>query len=374
MLILYVVQRKYESEIGESMEKPKEKLKKILIILGITGAVYAGCKYLLPLVIPFFAAYGMALLLEPSSRWLSRKLSFRWKGKSVRVPIELIGGTELLLLLTALSAGIYWGGQRLLEQAKLLMDSLPEMTRQFDRWLTGGCRQVETALHLRKGYVVLLVQDMLRELGEKVKTAAMPYLMVSSVTIFQWTVSAAVILLVVFLATVLTLGKLEAIRDYQKQSLFREEFELLHQKFAVFGKAFLRVQGVILLLTCGVCTAGLWLMGNPYYVLLGIGIGLLDALPLLGTGTVLLPWAAAELFGGYGGRAVMLVGIYVACYLIRQILETKMMAKGIGLSALETLASLYVGLQLFGALGVVLGPLALMLLRTFWQILEKEWG
>ena len=51
-----------------------------------------------------------------------------------------------------------------------------------------------------------------------------------------------------------------------------------------------------------------------------------------------------------------------------------MMAKGIGLSALETLVSLYVGLQLFGPLGVVLGPLALMLLRAFWEILEKEWG
>ena len=70
----------------------------------------------------------------------------------------------------------------------------------------------------------------------------------------------------------------------------------------------------------------------------------------------------------------MLLGIYVACYLIRQVLETKMMAKGIGLSALETLVSLYVGLQLFGPLGVVLGPLALMLLRAFWEILEKEWG
>lgn len=51
-----------------------------------------------------------------------------------------------------------------------------------------------------------------------------------------------------------------------------------------------------------------------------------------------------------------------------------MMAKGIGLSALETLAALYAGLQLFGALGVVLGPLAFMLLKTFWEILEKEWG
>ncbi len=289
-------------------------------------------------------------------------------------PIELIGGAELLLILAAVSTGIYFGGQRLLEQAKLLIDSLPELTRQFDRWLTGNCRQVETALHLKKGYVVLLMQDMLRELGEKVKTAAMPYLMVSSVTVFQWIARAAVILLVVFLATVLTLGKLEAIRNYQKRSLFREEFELLHQKFAVFGKAFLRVQGVILMLTCAVCTAGLWLIGNPYYILLGIGIGLLDALPLLGTGTVLIPWAAVELLGGHGGRA--LDACRTLCGLLSDPTDSgdkndgkrnRAIGPGNPGGPLRRAAA-------FWPLGVVLGPLALMLLRAFWEILEKEWG
>ena len=354
------------------MEKPKEKLKKILIISGITSVVYAGCKYLLPLVIPFFAAYGLALLLEPAARWICRKTTWKRKGKTFRLPIEAVGGAELLLILAIIGIGVYFGGCRLLEQVKLLIDSLPELTRSFDRWLTGNCRQMESLLHLKKGYIVLLVQDMIRQLGDTAKSAAMPYLMVSSVTVFKWAVSAMVIFLILFFATILTLGKLDAIRSFQKRSLFHEEFELIHQKFSVFGKAFLRVQGLILLLTCIVCTVGLWLAGNPYYILLGTVIGLLDALPLLGTGTILLPWAVVELIGGRGSQALWLVGIYVVSYIIRQFLETKMMAKGIGLSALETLAALYVGLKLFGALGVILGPLAFMLIKAFWEILEKE--
>ena len=65
------------------MEKPKEKLKKIFIIMGITGAVYAGFQYLLPLVIPFFAAYATAVLLEPSAKWIQRKLTiFRGRERS----------------------------------------------------------------------------------------------------------------------------------------------------------------------------------------------------------------------------------------------------------------------------------------------------
>ena len=116
--------------------------------------------------------------------------------------------------------------------------------------------------------------------------------------------------------------------------------------------------------------AGLWAIKNPYYILLGIGIGLLDALPLFGTGTVLVPWALVELLAGRGGRAAALIGIYVFCYILRQVLETRMMAKGMGLSALETLISLYAGLELFGVWGVVLGPAALMMSKALLEILE----
>ncbi len=374
MLILEFVQRKYESEIGETMEKPKEKLKKILIIAGITGAVYAGCKYLLPLVIPFFAAYGTAVLLEPSARWIQKKLSVKIGERRWKIPIEIIGGAELTAALFALGAGIYFGGCRLIEQAKLLTDALPQLIKQFDTWLTGHCRSAEEIFHLKSGYVVCLMQDMLRELGVTIKAAAMPYLMVNSVSVFQWIVGGMVILLVMFLATVLTLGKLEAIRRFEKRSLFREEFAVIHEKFGVFVRTYLRVQGVVLLLTMAVCMAGLWAIKNPYYILLGIGIGLLDALPLFGTGTVLTPWALVELVAGRGGKAAVLIGLYVLCYILRQVLETRMMAKGMGLSALETLVALYAGLELFGVWGVVLGPAALMISKALLEILETAPG
>lgn len=352
------------------MEKPKEKLKKILIIAGVTGAVYAGCKYLLPLVIPFFAAYGTAVLLEPSARWIQKRISVKIGGKIWKIPIEVVGGAELAAALLALGAGIYFGGCKLIEQIKLLADSLPQLVRQFDTWLTGRCQSAEEIFHLKSGYVVCLMQDMLRELGLTIKTAAMPYLMVNSVSVFQWIVEGMVILLVLFLATVLTLGKLEAIRRFEKKSLFREEFAVIHEKFGIFGRTYLRVQGVVLLLTMTVCMGGLWAIKNPYYILLGTGIGLLDALPLFGTGTVLVPWALVELLAGQGGKAAVLIGLYALCYILRQILETRMMAKGMGLSALETLISLYAGLELFGVWGVILGPAALMMSKALLEILE----
>ena len=83
----------------------------------------------------------------------------------------------------------------------------------------------------------------------------------------------------------------------------------------------------------------------------GIGIGILDALPIFGTGTVLLPWAVWSAVTGEWRQAGILAALYAVCYFVRQILEARMMGGQVGLSSLETLAAVYVGLELFGFFG-----------------------
>ena len=68
------------------MGKPGKKLKKIFLILGITGAVYGGFKYLLPLVVPFLCAYLAAMWMGPSVRYFERRLTIRLGGKERRIP------------------------------------------------------------------------------------------------------------------------------------------------------------------------------------------------------------------------------------------------------------------------------------------------
>ena len=104
------------------MGKPSRKLKKTLWIIGVTGAVYLSFRYLLPLVIPFLLAYGMALLLKPSAGWLSKKVRITIGGKSIGLSIGAAGALELLLLLFLLGMGIYFGGQKLYEEAGLLIE------------------------------------------------------------------------------------------------------------------------------------------------------------------------------------------------------------------------------------------------------------
>ena len=89
-------------------------------------------------------------------------------------------------------------------------------------------------------------------------------------------------------------------------------------------------------------------MGNPYFIMAGIGIGILDALPIFGTGTVLLPWAVWSAVTGEWRQAGILAALYAVCYVCAADSGGAMMGGQVGLSSLETLAAVYVGLELSG--------------------------
>ena len=84
---------------------------------------------------------------------------------------------------------------------------------------------------------------------------------------------------------------------------------------------------------------------------------------MFGTGAVLVPWGVFLLLERQWWRGAVLLFIYGLCYFIRQFLEAKLMGSRMGLSALETLFSMYVGLELFGVSGFFLGPVGLLIIE-----------
>ena len=355
------------------MVKPSKKLKKIFLITGITGSVYVGFKYLLPLVIPFVAADMAALCLRPSTRWLSRRLEVSFRGRQYRVSAGAVGAIELMILAAVLGGLAYWGLWKLCQEAALISERFPDWIRALDVWLTGRCHRVEEFLSLRPDCLVGMVREMLAGLTETMKRTTMPFLMENSVAFLEQAVKALVMCVLFFLATILSLEEMDDLKRRRDNSIFRREYAMIGSRLATAGKAYLKTQGCALALTIGVCTAGLWLLGSPYYIILGILIGLLDALPVLGTGTVFIPWALFLAAGGHWGRAAGMAVLYLVCYFLREFLEARIMGNEIGLTPLESLASIYVGWQLFGFLGFILGPVGLILIEDLVDAAEAGW-
>lgn len=349
------------------MGKPDKKLKKILLIMGITGAVYGTFRYLLPLVVPFLMAWWIAALLRPSAARIARRcritIQIKDKKKVLAIPEGIIGVTEFLLIISIMITGIYFGGCILCSEAGMLLNQIPIWIEEIDIWLTGMCHQIEKCLCLNPDCLVLLMREMLQGLLDSIKHAAMPYLMANSVTVFRWGMGFVVESVILLVAIGFTLQEMDMWKRRCVGSIFCREYERIGCLLARVGNVYLKTQGLIMVLTMVICTAGFWILKNPYYILAGVSLGILDALPILGTGTVLVPWAILWFFQRKWGGGLILLILYLICYFLREILEAKLMGSRVGLSSLETLISMYAGLKLFGILGLFSGPVGLLLIK-----------
>lgn len=103
---------------------------------------------------------------------------------------------------------------------------------------------------------------------------------------------------------------------------------------------------------------------SSYTVIIAIITAVVDIIPVLGTGTVLIPWALYNLIVGNYGLAIGLAVIYAVITVIRQIVEPKLVAGQLGLSPVVTITSLYLGLKIFGVLGMIIAPILVTMLKV----------
>ena len=130
---------------------------------------------------------------------------------------------------------------------------------------------------------------------------------------------------------------------------------------------YIRAQAILMVVTFCILSIFLVLFGVKYAVLIALGIAFLDAIPIFGTGFILLPWAAWQFLSNNPSMGFGLLALYGACSLTRQILEPKILSTQIGLHPLLTLTGIFLGFKLFGVLGLIIGPAAMLIIVTFVQ-------
>lgn len=131
---------------------------------------------------------------------------------------------------------------------------------------------------------------------------------------------------------------------------------------ALFG--FIRAQFTLISITAAIVIVGLLILRVDHGITIGLLIGLVDLLPYLGTGLVFVPWTLYALFSGDTGLAIGLGVLYVIVVVQRQVMEPKVLSSSIGLDPLATLVALFVGFKLFGFLGLIIGPVTLVIIKT----------
>ena len=129
------------------------------------------------------------------------------------------------------------------------------------------------------------------------------------------------------------------------------------------GFRYLRAYAILMAITFVELLIGFWMLRVEYAFTLAIFTAVIDILPVLGIGTVLLPWAAALLLTGNYGQGIGILALFGILTLIRHFLEPKILGASLGLYPLATLVALYAGYRISGIGGMLLFPILLILLK-----------
>lgn len=334
--------------------------KRKLTITGIIAGVYAGYRFFLPAVIPFLTAIFLAGWLYPAAVRIEKKTGVK-RG---------IAGTILLtFVFAALGLLVYWSAMGIMGQLQAAAENIPALLEMGERMLDSCCGFLETLT----GYSGAEAKTYLMEQGTNIMevflSAFTPENVGKIVGMAKHVVLFISGLVVTYISASFILGDMEniqkKIREYSWLAGIRRAFRRLKETTAVYFKAQILIMAII---AC-VCAAGFWFMKSPYFLIFGIALGILDAIPLIGTGTILYPAALVFLIKGDAGIAAGCVILDLVTSFLREVLEARLLGGRLGISPLVILGCVYIGVLLFGGAGVILGPLAF---STAYE-LGKEW-
>ena len=351
---------------GDCLEKYitlTHKTKKLLILTGTVIIVYIGMKYLLPLFVPFIFAYFLAWILRPVVSFLHRKL---------RIPLVIGGCFGVLSLIAILSLILFYLGRVLFQQLLLLVKNIPVYEQILTKQIDGICRASDRMLKLNSGTMKSYVDQGMDQMISYVQNDILPRLTEQTIKVVISALGLFAILLIILIATILFVKDMEEYKAGLRKSEFYPTVHKITAKLSDTGIAYLKTQLIIMTIVGCLVTIGFMIIKNPYALLIGIFVGVFDALPVLGSGLILIPWTIFMLLEKNFLAAAIIMTVYVVCQIIREVLEPRLLGNRIGIKPIYDMMAMYVGLQLFGVIGFFLGPLSLVIIRTILMVSMKE--
>ena len=249
-----------------------EEGRKILKVTGITLAVYFVLKYLLPYVIPFFIAYLLVHLLNPITEAVRRKLS--WKK-------EIIVSVLLILLISLFGVLFYYFYCLLMGQIKKIALNFDDYYTYFCGWIDDCCYMAEKNLGMEVDDVRNFVYSSLDHATEQIRVYIVPGVVNYSVRYLKKLLDAGLFLLMLFVSVILLMKDYDEMKEKLERYVWYRHFHNITDRMWKQGGMYLKAQMIIIGVVILLCAAGLWLFGNPYFLVLGIVIGLMDALPFI---------------------------------------------------------------------------------------------
>ncbi len=336
------------------LQAKKSFLIEVLYLFIIVGLIVIVSKFLIYNMFPFILSLLVAALSQKPAGYLSRKTGIKKSIFAVIISAFIYIGVGATLIFL-----IY----RLILSSAGLIDYLPQVfsqisiiTQKIENWFSVAIpSEIDMSFNLVLEDIFKSVASFLAQIIKNTISAA-PSFLVSSI--------------VALVAACYISKDYDGLSKFAKAITPKSVYNRFLRVKTIFKKSVLKMfYGYIILmfLTFLQLWLGFWVLGIKQALILAIIIAVIDILPVLGTGTVLIPWAIYLAFTNNVKLSLGIAFLYIIIVLIRNFAEPKIVSQQMGINPLFTLFSMYLGLKLFGGVGVILLPIIFIVTVKYYK-------
>ncbi len=320
--------------------------------------------FLLGLFLPFILGYLLSILVNPLANFLQKKFKLPRAVSAILVIVLSVG------IVGGILTGVIW---KIVDEIRNLYDQFPTIYQSMQTSFESLSGKWAVIYQNMPENIRAIVDNMAVMISDKLSTFinAKSSPMVQYASDFAKRLPNIFISIIVFvLSSFFMITDARAVSSFMRRVFPEKVMERFHDirgQIKLYLGGYIKAQLIIMSITFVIIFAGLSILRVNYALLIAIGVALLDALPFFGTGAVLWPWALISLLNSNIKMAVGLAVIYLAAIFTRQMIEPKIVSSNIGMNPLLTLMSMYVGYRVFSIGGMILGPVVLMLVFSFYK-------
>jgi sporulation integral membrane protein YtvI len=339
-----------------NLEKQKAFIIHVVYIVLILVLGYIGIKYVLPLLMPFVIGMIIAVIFRRPIDFISKKTRIHRTAVSIIILLLLYGLLGFIISMAGFKTAAFLG------------DLLGNVPKVIDESIKPAIKDLTDKLSNQSPNLKIYIDNFMNNLNDSIFN----YITNASSAILSKLTSLAGQIPSLLIKLIFTIvSSFFFTIDYYRMTRFivgqfkgeRREMilKLKDNGLGTLGK-FIRAYSIIISVTFSELSIGFWIIGisNPF--LFGLLVAIIDILPILGTGAVLLPWSIISLIMGNTKVGIGMLILYIVITAVRQTIEPRIVGQQIGLHPIVTLLLMYVGAQLMGVLGLLLLPIIATLL------------
>ncbi len=334
----------------------------ILILIGLIIALKLSVFYL-----PFLIAFIIYLIMEPAIKWIMKKTNLTRKTSSIA--IFIIVSIVILGLLTWIIFTLFSEASNLLQDLNIYIEKAYNLFENLLKNVDFGKIKLPDEI---QGILENSTGDILSTLSNWARNFLNGLIdIVTSIPSIAIYFSITVIAL--YFLCVDKIYILDQIEHHLPKTWVLRVGKHIKDLTKTLG-GYLKAEATLILVSFIISLIGLYIlkfMGFKleFPLLIALGIGFVDALPILGSGTVMIPWAIICGINGEINLGIAIIILLIIMSVVRQFLEPRLVSKNIGVHPLFTLIAMYTGFKFIGIMGMLLGPIILIILKNIFATL-----